>query len=245
MQGLEIPKIIHQTWKTANLPAKWQALQRSWREYHPTWEYRLWSDAMNRDFIAQFYTWFLPIYDSYTDNIKRADAVRYFYMYHFGGVYADLDLQCLRPLEGLLEGKELVMGWEPAAHISRYASEHRGLKHLICNAFLASGPAHPFWEHVFKHLVESKDAIAVLDSTGPLMLTRAYDSYADIRNLTIVQSDLLYPMSLQESRDKAFKIDQIRGLEKAYAIHYWSSSWFREAALKAVRRRIVESRNKK
>jgi mannosyltransferase OCH1-like enzyme len=242
---LEIPKIIHQTWKTTKVPTQWQAWQRSWQEYHPTWEYRLWTDEMNRDFIAQSYAWFLPIYDSYTDNIKRADAIRYFLMHHFGGIYVDLDLQCLKPIDKLLGEEELVMGWEPAAHISRYASEHRGLKYLVCNAFLASRPAHPFWEHVFKHLVESKDAVGVLDSTGPFMLTRAYDSYADNQILTIVQSDLLYPMSAQDSRNRTLKIDQIRGLEKAYAIHYWSGSWFRETALKAVHRRIVESRNKK
>ena len=198
---------------------------------------------MNRDFIAREYSWFLPIYDSYTDNIKRADAIRYFLLYHFGGVYVDLDFQCLKPLDTLLEGKELVMGWEPAAHVSRFVSENRGLNHMICNAFLASRPSHPFWEHVFKHLVESKDIAVVLDATGPFLLTRAYDSYADIQILTIVQSDLLYPLSSQESRNKALKIDQIRGLEKAYAIHYWSGSWFRETALKAAYRRIVESRN--
>ena len=34
-------------------------------------------------------------------GIKRADAVRIFYMYHFGGIYADLDSVCLRPFETL------------------------------------------------------------------------------------------------------------------------------------------------
>lgn len=242
MQGLAIPKIIHQTWKTATVPAKWESLQRSWREFHPSWEYRLWTDDMNRDFIAQEYAWFLPVYDSYTDDIKRADAVRYFYVYHYGGVYVDLDFQCLKALEGLLEGQDLVMGWEPAAHISRLVSENRGLEQVIGNAFLASTAGHPFWESVFKHLVESKDASGVLDATGPFLLTRAYNNYAGVERLTIVPSEVLYPISSEESRDKTFKIDQVRGLEKAYAIHYWSGSWFRETVLKSIHRRIVDSR---
>jgi mannosyltransferase OCH1-like enzyme len=245
VHGIEIPKIIHQTWKTATIPAKWEYFQRSWQEHHPTWEYRFWTDEMNRGLIAQEYSWFLPIYDSYTDNIKRADAIRYFYVYHFGGVYVDLDFQCLKPLDELLGGQELVMGWEPAAHVSRFIRENRGLNRIICNAFLASKAAHPFWEDVFKHLVESKDVSVVLDATGPFLLTHAYNNYPNAQSLTIVPSDLLYPISSEESRQKRFKINQICGIEKAYAIHYWSGSWFRETTLKAVHRRILKSREQK
>lgn len=245
MQELAIPKIIHQTFKTATIPAKWQVLQQSWQVYHPAWEYRFWTDEKNRDLISQDYAWFLPIYDAYTDNIKRADAVRYFYMYHYGGVYVDLDFQCLKPLERLLQGKELVMGWEPAANAYPNAIENRGLVHVIGNAFLASRARHPFWEYVFKLLVESKDADGVLDATGPFLLTRAYDSYAERQQLSMVSSELLYPISSQESRNKTFRIEHLRELDKAFAIHYWHGSWFREAALKSVHRRIVESRKQK
>ena len=36
------------------------------------------------------------IYDNYDVNIKRVDAVRYFYLYHFGGLYVDLDFECIK-----------------------------------------------------------------------------------------------------------------------------------------------------
>ena len=39
-----IPRIIHQTWKTETIPPQWEAAQRSWRDAHPGWEYRLWTD---------------------------------------------------------------------------------------------------------------------------------------------------------------------------------------------------------
>ena len=35
-----IPKILHQSWKSANVPAKFSRWQTSWRNQHPTWEYR-------------------------------------------------------------------------------------------------------------------------------------------------------------------------------------------------------------
>lgn len=37
------------------------------------------------------YDWFLEIWDNYPFGIERADAIRYFVLYHFGGIYIDLD----------------------------------------------------------------------------------------------------------------------------------------------------------
>ncbi|HID99909.1 MAG TPA: hypothetical protein EYP59_06430 [Thiotrichaceae bacterium] len=78
-----IPKIIHQTGKNKHVPPNCVPLQRTWLTHHPDWEYRLWTDVDNRAFISQHYPWFLPIYDSYPENIMRVDAVRYFILYHY------------------------------------------------------------------------------------------------------------------------------------------------------------------
>ena len=85
-----IPKLIHQTWKERQVPPSHAAYQQSWLTHHPAWEYRLWTDADNRAFLAQHYAWFLPIYDYYPQPIMRVDAVRYFILYHYGGLYVDL-----------------------------------------------------------------------------------------------------------------------------------------------------------
>jgi mannosyltransferase OCH1-like enzyme len=60
-------------------------------------EHFLWDDFDNRQFIADYYPWFLAIYHAYPREIYRADAVRYFFMYQFGGVYLDMDTECLEP----------------------------------------------------------------------------------------------------------------------------------------------------
>ncbi|MCA1553972.1 MAG: glycosyltransferase, group 2 family protein, partial [Chloroflexi bacterium] len=131
-----IPKIIHQTWKTRELPDRWQRLQRTWLEMHPHWEYRLWTDEDNRAFIQTYYPWFLSIYDSYPQSNFRADAFRYFVMAHYGGVYVDLDCECLRPLDTLLHGEQLVLGCEPDVHASAEPVRERGLKQIVCNALI-------------------------------------------------------------------------------------------------------------
>ena len=61
---LRIPKIIHQTWKDDNLPKAFQLLSETWREMLPGWEYRLWTDYMNREFVRTHYTDFLEKFDA-------------------------------------------------------------------------------------------------------------------------------------------------------------------------------------
>ena len=90
-----IPKIIHQTWKNETIPDKWKTYHQSWKTHFPTLEYKhiLWTDKDNREFIKENYNWFLETFDNYPKNIQRADAIRYFILYHYGGIYADLDCE--------------------------------------------------------------------------------------------------------------------------------------------------------
>ena len=46
---------------------------------------------------AYRYPWFLETWDNYPFNIERADAIRYFVLAHYGGVYIDLDDVSVKP----------------------------------------------------------------------------------------------------------------------------------------------------
>ena len=52
---------------------------------------QLWTDDKSRELIATEYPWFLDTFDNYSQPIQRADAIRYFVLAHFGGIYIDLD----------------------------------------------------------------------------------------------------------------------------------------------------------
>lgn len=41
---LLVPRLLHQTWRTALLPEKWIEAQRSCLKQHPAWTYKLWTD---------------------------------------------------------------------------------------------------------------------------------------------------------------------------------------------------------
>ncbi|KAF8760201.1 Glycosyltransferase sugar-binding region containing DXD motif [Rhizoctonia solani] len=87
---------------TDTLPERWQAVSKTCRDMMPDYEYMLWTDQASDDFIAEHYSWFLPTFRAYTYPIQRADAIRYFVLHHYGGVYLDLDVGCNRRLDPLL-----------------------------------------------------------------------------------------------------------------------------------------------
>ena len=45
-----IPKILHLTWKTTEIPAKYQKFYASMKSFHPGWEIRVWTDDMMEKF---------------------------------------------------------------------------------------------------------------------------------------------------------------------------------------------------
>lgn len=82
---LSVPRLIHQSWKSRSLPAKFDVWSRTCRKKHPDWEWILWTDEDNLKLIKTYLPWLLPVYMQLPSAIYRADLVRNAYMYLFGG----------------------------------------------------------------------------------------------------------------------------------------------------------------
>lgn len=89
-----IPKIIHQIWiNESNLefPNHWKTSPQEWKKLHPDWEYILWEKDNSRKFVETYFPQYLEVYDSFKYVIQRCDMIRYCFLYHYGGVYCDMD----------------------------------------------------------------------------------------------------------------------------------------------------------
>src|SRR5256885_2573686 len=90
---------IFQTWKSRTaLPDNFAYWRSTIIQNNPDFAFTLWDDNDNRNFIASYFPWFLPVYDKLPSEIYRVDCVRYFYLYVHGGFYIDLDTEGLKPL---------------------------------------------------------------------------------------------------------------------------------------------------
>ncbi len=228
---MPIPKIIHQTWKEKKVPPHLLGYSESWKKHHPSWDYRLWTDLDNRRLIQTRFPWFLRFYDNYALDIQRADAARIFILYEHGGVYADLDIECLRPIDGLLADEECVFGTEPEAHCRNHEVEK-----IISNAFMAGVPGHRFYYALQKDLITytptTKSATRfVLETTGPFMLNRVYAGYGRTDSITLLPSSYLSPLDYLEAEQYLTHPDPGAyhdRLESAYGIHYYMGTWWKD-----------------
>jgi mannosyltransferase OCH1-like enzyme len=57
----------------------------------------------------QHYPFFVPVLNNMTEIVRQGDAMRYFLMHKFGGLYLDTDISCLRPAHDMLEGFDIVL----------------------------------------------------------------------------------------------------------------------------------------
>jgi mannosyltransferase OCH1-like enzyme len=95
------------------------------------------------------------------------------YLYKYGGVYTDLDVESIAPLDKVLENTELalcLMGdatWE----------------HSTPNSWMASKPGHSFWmfvlDYVMKHINEN---VQTEHQTGPVMIHRVLKEYQKLQD---------------------------------------------------------------
>lgn len=176
---LQIPKIIHQTWKDNNPPSELLEFGNAWRRLNPDWTYMFWTDSTARDFIRQHYPEFLEIYDNYGHSIMRVDAVRYFWMLHYGGLYVDLDIEPIKSVDALLNpfaDHRIILPIEPKSHCEIHNKDT-----IISNAFIASTKQNSAWQYVIKALKARRMSQDPLVATGPFMLTDLYQHTENFR----------------------------------------------------------------
>jgi len=165
---VSIPRIIHQTWKSVEVPARFQAAARSWRDRHPGWEYVLWTDTDIDRFVRDHFPGLVVLFQRYPDQIQRVDAFRYLLLQRVGGVYADLDIECLRSFEPLREHRVVLPRTAPVG---------------LSNDLMMAAPGHPLFQALIDGLPAAFRAwqhwwiprhFRVLQTTGSLYITRIH-----------------------------------------------------------------------
>lgn len=188
-----IPHIIHQTWKTKDIPKWARKWYKSWDKYNSECQHVLWTDLDNRQLIKTHAPWFLHTYDTFPIHIQRVDSVRYLILYLYGGCYADLDFECVKSIAPFLNQQQ-----SPDIILS-YSSHVK----CITNSIMMSKAKCVFWLHVLKMIQKSKpqqwyerSSLYVLRSTGPLLIHKAAQKYKSKYNIQVLPKHHFLPYSM-------------------------------------------------
>jgi hypothetical protein len=193
-RGTQIPRIIHSIWiGDRPLSDEHARLGETWRELHPEWEYRLWTEQDVPAVVAA---------DAARNLAERADVLRYEILRRHGGVYVDVDVECLRPLDDLLNDVQAFAAYEVPGR--------------LCNAVMGGVAHHPALNRVCDLVARTVGRGHYPEATATVMLTRAFEPMPDV---TLFSAERFYPYLWDQSPADA------EITEATYAMHHWAKSW--------------------
>jgi len=176
----QVPRIIHQTWKTSEVPESWASSQLSWTKLHPDWTYILWTDADIDYYMKTMWPDDYAFFKSLPWTIQRIDVWRYYVLRDFGGIYCDLDIEPIKNIEAFITNDHIQL--VPSANTSG----------VFTNALMvsrSSNVAKAFWtllinsvktyaaSHTLSIVSAASRHLEIMESTGPLALTRIADEF--------------------------------------------------------------------
>jgi mannosyltransferase OCH1-like enzyme len=179
-----IPRLTHHMHinETALSPAQ-ARLREGCQKLHPDWQFKFWTDELLEAFVKEEFADFYPEWIKIEPRIKQLDSSRYMLMHRFGGIYMDVDVECVRNLNGLIDplppGAAWVGDWpEPS--------------------ILASAPNNQLWLHVLSRIARVWRTLDAWHSTGPAGLGAAILEYVQVRRHAMWVSFLCVPTACPE-----------------------------------------------
>lgn len=236
-----IPKIIHQIWSGVEgpLPMFLKELSDTWKMYHKDWKYELWDNEKIYNFIDLYYPHYRNLYDKFSYNIQRWDAIRYLILSKVGGLYVDFDTECLAPMDALLENHTCCFSMEDP--------DNYNMDFYFNNALMASIPNHPFFDYIIKSVfsyenleyVGKEKGDIVMNTTGPLKLIQLYQNYENKEQIYLIPFEYVSPVLKEElviyyegKATECLKDKLRKKLDKAYSVHYFFNTWLHGVNLK-------------
>jgi mannosyltransferase OCH1-like enzyme len=219
-----IPPILHQTWRTTELPVRFASWSETWKRLHPHWDYRFYTDRDIRSTIIYRAPQWLRCFDALSVPVQRVDFFRYLIVFLDGGLYADLDMVAYQPSDPLLSDASCVLSVEHELTASRQARLKFRMPYQLANCIFAAAPGHPFLGELLEEVAHNASRPVhgdsdVLETTGPYLVTRLAYELPALRRGAVKVLPQIYWMPPRE-------YPRIGPLAtKIYARHMGSGTW--------------------
>ncbi len=223
-----IPKIIHGIWFSGDpLPPLYQRCLDSWKKYAPDHEIKIWNLNTYKPDHCLFFEQAVEHRNwAFASDYTRADLLR-----RYGGIYMDLDVEMLRPIDDLMYN-DAYMSFE-------------SLDRIECGSGMGAKPGHP----IFQEICESYEKRPYLkadgtwdNSTCPVRYTKVIEKHGLKKNggFQFVEDITVYPF--ESLTCKSFDTGIIYQTDISYTVHHHNGSWIPDPAHSAVQKRYENIR---
>lgn len=206
-----IPKVIHYIWLGGNsTPKLFDKCLKSWQKFCPDYQIKRW-DESNLDINKYKFT-----KDAYAARKFAfvSDVFRTEILYNEGGIYLDVDVELLKPIDQILQNADCVMGFETSNLLNP------GL-------FVATKKQNKdFFEILEKYKTLQFDANNLMNLTVCEVFTSYYqtkglkaeNSTQKIENTVFYSSEFFSPIDVITNKKNVKK--------NTYSIHWYNASWY-------------------
>jgi len=153
-----IPREIHFIWLGGSLPVKYESIVEGWRSRHPDWKVIVWTDADAVAFMSCESTRKQSSgqFQHATNYGMKSDIFRYEILLNRGGVYVDIDYECVQPLES-------ATWWGSFAAFAGW-SHTRALE--INNGIMGCTAGHPLFRQIVDVISRNADLLPVVKKSA-------------------------------------------------------------------------------
>ncbi len=178
-------------------------------------------------------------YDAFPTGIHRADLFRIMTLYYEGGVYADVDIECIRPLDELLSH----LSPDKSVFLTRDHPVHERIhfrnRAMYMNDFMIARPKDPLIGAILQWMLNSPppvnnaSASAVMD-TGPGVVSSVIEMLRGseiLDGLECMPVGWIHPLPDMNCRFEEFTyyekmINSRQWLKQdVFVVHYWFHTW--------------------
>jgi len=241
----KIPKILHQIWLGPKTPpAHFVTFREKWKEMHPDWQYRLWTDADLDTLKLEL----RDLIEASPNYAEKSDILRCELLEQFGGVYLDVDMDPLHALDELHHKYDFYAGIENPHKIA--TTDNRIWAGI---SIMAAKPHHPILAKWKQEIRAGWDRVNVA-YTSPVerVINHTYFPFsvavfAKLQEGTNIffPATYFYPLTASEASKRRSSVRSVREkmydfLEKIHlmkrrafshvypetiAVHYWTGTW--------------------
>ena len=188
-----IPKIIHQIWFQGkeNIPEHLKVFHQHWIEKNPTFEVKVWDETTIGEEVEAFSDKATQdMYHNYPYMIQKIDLAKYIILYRYGGIYMDMDIDCLQGIsDEFLDDNEVILSLLPYSfeqNLFFALIGHNVSEKIINNSVIMVNPKNDIMLYTIEEGKKNKDSpfyyfsktLYVFSSIGPICLTFATKRYA-------------------------------------------------------------------
>lgn len=215
-----IPKIIHFCWLSGDpYPAKIAKCIETWKQYLPDYEVMLW-DTNRFDLNSSI--WVKQAFEK-KKYAFAADYIRFYALYHHGGIYLDSDVEVIKSFDDLLDLPYFIgaeKAGTPEAAIMGSEKECDWIKQCL-----------DYYDH--RSFVKEDGSLDIRKL--PEIMDEQIQKLKSLRVLSINESKRIRTFDFSKEvlifndayfSPKVFDSREVEITPYTYAIHHYQNSWF-------------------